>query len=110
MRYVKKPIDLEQAEVLASRGLTLDQIAASFGVSTDTLHRRRRESAELEAAIRRGQSKGIAKVANSLYEQAMKGNVAAAIFYLKARANWSDRVELTHSGPEGGPVKFIIER
>lgn len=107
---LKKPIDIEQAEVLASRGLTMAQIAASFGLSDDTLARRRKENEELEAAIRRGQAKGIAKVANSLYEQAMRGNVTAAIFYLKARANWSDRVELTHTGSDGGPVKFIIER
>lgn len=107
---LKKPIDIEQAEVLASRGLTMAQIAASFGLSEDTLGRRRKENDELETAIRRGQAKGIAKVANALYEQAMKGNTAAAIFYLKARANWSDRVEVAHTGEGGGPIKFIIEK
>lgn len=101
------PIDIAQAETLASRGLTLEQIAAALGISTDTLGRRRKTDKALEHAILSGQAKGIAKVANALYEQAMGGNTTAAIFYLKARAGWTDKLDLTHAGPDGGPLQTV---
>lgn len=41
-------------------------------------------------AVKRGRARGISYVAGKLIERIREGNVSATIFYLKARANWSD--------------------
>lgn len=97
------PIDIGEVEELASRGLTEKQISDSLGISQDTLIKRKHKYSEFAEAIKRGQAKGIGTIANALYEQATSGQTAAAIFYLKNRANWSDKHE--HTGPGGGPIK-----
>jgi orotate phosphoribosyltransferase-like protein len=95
----RKKIVLNPKEVerLASRGLGTTQIATAMGVSWETVNKNRKRHKEFEAAYQRGVAKGIADVANSLYEQSMKGNVVASIFYLKNRdeVRWKDRVETT---------------
>lgn len=83
-------IDLAQVELFASRGLTREQIAAALGISYSTLNRRSKDLEDLEAAIKRGEAKGIAKVADALFNKAIKGNTAAQIFFLKARAGWKE--------------------
>lgn len=83
-------IDLAQVELFASRGLTREQIADALGISYSTLNRRSKDLEDLEAAIKRGEAKGIAKVANALFDKAVKGNTAAQIFFLKARAGWKE--------------------
>ena len=47
---------------------------------------------ELSEAIKRGRSKGLAQITNSLFESAMNGTPAAQIFYLKNMApeQWAD--------------------
>lgn len=86
----KIAIDLAQVELFASRGLTREQIAAALGISYSTLNRRSKDLEDLEAAIKRGEAKGIAKVADALFNKAIKGNTAAQIFFLKARAGWKE--------------------
>jgi hypothetical protein len=85
-------IDYDKVEQLAAQGLTERQIAESMGISRD---------AAFEAAIKAGASRGLEAVTNALWENAtQKGNVAAAIFYLKNRGGWTDKaqVEAQHSG------------
>lgn len=83
--------DLERIEELASYGMTQEQIAAACGVDYSTLHAHKITEPDLVLAIRRGQSRGIGEVANSLFQNAtFAKNVAAQIFYLKARAQWKD--------------------
>ena len=103
----------KQAEELAARGLNRDQIADVLGFHRATLFEKQKEYPDFYDAIKRGCSKGVDKVANALYEGAMGGNTTAQIFYLKNRApkDWQDRRDLTHAGPDGGPVKIDkIER
>lgn len=85
-------IDLEEVERLASLGLTQEQIASALGIGQTTFYKRKRENADFEGAIKRGQAKGIGAVANVLYEKAMSGDVASLIFYLKARGGWKETV------------------
>lgn len=100
-------IDLKKVERLASRGLTQEQIASSLGISERTLYERKKESADFAEAIKRGQSNGIAEIANVIFEKAMTGETAAAIFFLKTRAGWSEKQEFQI---EGGakPVKHEV--
>ena len=54
------------------------------------LLRRKRDDAAFDAAIKK-KAKGIQEVSNALFESALQGCVPAMIFYLKARAGWSDK-------------------
>jgi transcriptional regulator with XRE-family HTH domain len=109
MAAKKIEIDLKEAEKLASRGLSLEQIAAAMGISARTLGSRKAESAELAEAIKRGQAQGIGTIANALFENALGGNVTAQIFYLKARAQWKDKHEDNpEDGDEPTPVKVEV--
>ncbi len=95
----KIEIDLAKVEAFAARGLTQEQIADALGISPRTLQSRKAESAEFADAIKRGQSRGIAQVANALFEKVKGGDTTAMIFFLKARAGWKEaqRIELEDS-------------
>ena len=94
-------IDMAKVEALAERGLTERQIGEALGISRSTVQRRKADDEAFAAAIKAGQARGVVAVTNALWDNAVeKGNVAAAIFYLKNRAGWTDRaaVEAQHSG------------
>jgi hypothetical protein len=82
---------LEQVETYASRGLTKQQIADCLGIHYDTLNEKSKAYPDFSEAIKIGQAKGIAHVANLLITSAEQMNVSAQIFYLKSRAKWSDQ-------------------
>ena len=83
----------EQAAEMASRGLTISQIADCLGVSDSTIYDRQNEYPEFLEAIKRGRSYGMDKITNQLFEKAMGGDNTAIIFYLKNRdrENWGDK-------------------
>ena len=83
-----------KAEHLASKGLTVDQIAAVFGVSDATIYERQIENPDFSDALKRGRASGIVNVTNALYEKATvdKDNTAM-ILWLKNRAGWVDKHE-----------------
>lgn len=87
-------IDLERVTELASRGLTLEQIATDLGISTRTLYNRRRKLAEVAEAIKRGRAQGVRAVASKLWEAIEAGNITAIIFYLKTRGGWSEKAQV----------------
>ena len=68
--YKITPTVLRKVERLAARGLTIIQIGISLGWSEETIHKKKREHPELAESIRRGQSKGIETVSNSLFKNA----------------------------------------
>jgi len=86
---------LKEVEEYASRGLTMDQIAACMGIGRSTLYVYKNEYPEFLDAIKRGGANGIKEVTNALFENAISGNIGAQCFYLKNRdtENWSDRQE-----------------
>ncbi|MDB9805713.1 hypothetical protein OAC12_06200 [Porticoccaceae bacterium] len=81
-----------QANEMASRGLTVSQIADCLGVSESTLYGKQNEYIEFLDAIKRGRAEGLNKVSNALFEKAIDGNVTAMIYYLKVRdrENWGE--------------------
>lgn len=95
-----------KAESLAAQGLTKEQIAHSLGICYQTFNERQKEYPEFLEAIKRGQSKGIATVTNSLFNKAKAGDNTAMIFFLKNRDpdNWSDRKEVQLGGDQDNPV------
>jgi len=88
-----KPIDeftIAEIERLAGCGFTLDKIAIALRVSSSTVDRWLHRE-DVRTAYERGRIAATSDVATSLYDQAMKGDVAACIFWLKAQAGWSDK-------------------
>jgi transcriptional regulator with XRE-family HTH domain len=81
-------------ERLAEQGLTEEEIATALNVSTDTIGRRKRDSADFADAMKRGRAKGADKVSGALMEQCAKGNTAAIIWYEKTRRGLTEHTEL----------------
>jgi hypothetical protein len=109
-------INLEKVEVIASMGLTDEQIAVILEISRRTLNYWKKNP-EFGEALKRGKLKADFKVTQCLYKKATgyetlvkKGNkevvawtpgdTTAMIFWLKNRLPevWRDRQELNHKG------------
>lgn len=74
---------------LAGFGVTHDDIAVQVGCEPKTLRKHFRDDLD------RGSVEATAKVAQSLFQMATTGkNVAAAIFWMKARAGWREKHEV----------------
>jgi len=87
---------LQKAETLASSGLTMAEIADVLGMGESTLYEKTKEFPEFSDAVKAGRAKGMAKVANVVFDKATGGDLTAAMFYLKTRGkgNWSERQEV----------------
>tara|TARA_A100001037_G_scaffold98852_1_gene90261 strand:- start:2095 stop:2526 length:432 start_codon:yes stop_codon:yes gene_type:complete len=90
-REISKEL-LGRVEQLATRGLSQKQVCHALGFSETWWHAKKQEFSELGEFYKKGQAKGLAKVSNALYEQALSGSTGAACFYLKNRDpdRWSD--------------------
>jgi DNA-binding XRE family transcriptional regulator len=87
---------------LSGFGITQDDIAKHVGIDAKTLRKHYRD--ELD----RGSIEATAKVAQSLFQMATTGkNVAAAIFWMKARAQWREKHEVEHSAGRGTTFAVI---
>lgn len=99
-------INLEDVERYAEVCDNEEEIALALGVSLATFNRRKQESEELRAAIKRGKAKANVFVGGKLMELIKKGNVAATIFYMKSRCGWKEASRTEISGPGGAPVQL----
>jgi len=75
----------EKVRHLAGVGVRQDDIAKIIGCAPKTLRKRCREDLD------RGVAEANAMVSGYLFANAKAGNVAAQIFWLKARAHWRER-------------------
>src|SRR5688500_9198074 len=77
-------------------GFKVDDVAKMLAIDPKTL--RKHYPAELDT----GHLTANAAVAQSLFKKATAGtgkdSVTAAIFWLKARAGWRDKIDIEHSG------------
>lgn len=88
-------LDMKLIETLAGKGLTEKQIGQYCGYCQSHWNTLRRKNPEINAAIDKGRAKMIVKVADALIDNAIEEkNVTAQIFFLKAQAGWSDKVEI----------------
>lgn len=102
------PLDLDQIETLASRGLTVDAIAKAIGISDRQLYQRKRLNSEISDAFARGRAKGESVVANALFEQCRAGNVQAMKLYLACRCGWKETQIIEQTGKDGGPIEIDV--
>ena len=84
------PEQIESCAKYAAVGLNNDQMAALCDTCPATFDEILKRQPEVKQAILKGRGKGIGGIANTLYQQAMSGNITAAIFYLKTRARWAE--------------------
>lgn len=88
--------DIKRIENLSALGLTLEEIASVFNVSADTLYRRCKEKdSSLTAALLRGKSRAIIKVAKKAYELAIEGNTSMIKYILSCKGGWIQNTQLT---------------
>ena len=85
-RRMFEPTDEQrkQVEAMSGYGVPQDDIATVLDIDPKTLRLHFRRELDL------GSVRATAKVGESLYKQATGGNVAAAIFWMKARAGWRE--------------------
>lgn len=79
---------IKEAEILAGRGLTQQQIADYWGISKRTLARKSRENLDFYRALKKGKSKTIAYVTGKLMEKIKEGDKASIFFFLRTQAGW----------------------
>jgi len=98
-------INLEQVEVIASFGLTDEEIAVILGISPRTLNYWKKNPSFLQA-LKRGKLKADYIIARSLFEKAKSGDTTAMIFWLKNRRPdlWRDKYE------HAGDIKITVNR
>jgi hypothetical protein len=87
---------------MAGYGVPHDDIAVVVKCSPPTLRKRFRD--ELDVAT----IEANARVAQTLYQQATTpGNIAATIFWLKARAGWREKQVMEVTGADGAPMPVL---
>ena len=93
-RYQPVEADRGKVEAMVAYGIPQEEIAATLDISHPTLRR------YFKREIQTGTQKANAKIAESLYNAAIKGKgqpaVTAAIFWLKCRAGWKETAILEH--------------
>lgn len=77
-------------EKLASEGWAIAGIAKTLGMDATTLTRRMADHPELRAALDSGRETERRALHNALYAAAMNGQIAAAMFLLKARHGYRE--------------------
>jgi hypothetical protein len=85
---------LEEARILCSLGLTEENLATYWGVSTRSVTRWKAKTPELCLAIERGRLNANISVMKALFENAKKtNNLSAQIFWLTNRCPdiWADK-------------------
>ena len=82
----------EQTREMASRGLTVAQIADCLGLGERTVYEKQKDYPQFMQAIKKGRAEGLNTVTNALFEKAVQGNTACIIYYLKTRdrENWGE--------------------
>ena len=87
---------------LSGFGVPHDDIGRIVKCSPPTLRKRFRDELDL------GNAEANAKVAQTLYQQATTpGNVAATIFWLKARAGWREKQVVEVTGKDGAAMPTL---
>ena len=99
--------DPARIEALAGYGMSVAEIASIYRLEQAMV--RETFAHELEA----GEAKANARVAENLYRKATgegREAVTAAIFWLKARAQWKDRTVSEITTPPDSPITALMQR
>jgi predicted DNA-binding protein (UPF0251 family) len=92
--------DIEQIELLAGYGLSIQQIGSVIGISKSTLDSRRATEKRVAEAVERGRAMAEAKIGKSLFERAIDGDIAAIRWWEMTRAKRSAEAKIEHTGTQ----------
>jgi len=90
----------QMVQLHVSTGTPRDHIARLVGISQPTLRKHYKDELDL------GLSKANATIAGVLFNKAKAGDSAAAMFWLKTRAGWSERT--IHAGDSENPIHVKV--
>ena len=85
--------EVRECEVLAAV-CSKQQIADYFDIHEDTLRAIEKRQPEVFRALKRGKVKAVASVDGGILQRARSGDNAAAFFYMKCQAGWSEKIQL----------------
>lgn len=100
--HIPTEVTKAQAETASGLGLPHEQIAALIGISDVTL----RKHYKVELAV--GKAKASAKIAQTLFNKAVKGDTTAGIWWTKAQMGWSEKTQHEITGAGGEPFDVQI--
>lgn len=94
IKALEKAIRLKRGNVAA--------VARGFDVSRTTVYERIKKSVKLQKALKEARETMLDNAETELYDQALDGNTAALLFFLKTQGKKRGYVERhEHSGPDG---------
>ncbi len=97
-KHCPTPESRAEVSALISFGVTRENIASHVGVSTVTLAK------YYKMELANGAVAANARVAGTLFQLAVGGNIAAAIFWLKTRAGWRETTRVEAVGAADAPA------
>jgi len=102
------PTETKELQRLAGLGLSVEQCANVMGYSRATLFRRIKDDPKCLRLYKIGKDQAAGKIAGKLFEQAMDGNVACIIFYLKTQCGWRETDHNTVA--DIPPITITVEK
>jgi len=107
-RKVGRPAHLVTADTrkkvfdLSIVGTRYEDIALVLGISDDTLTK------YYKSELEKGRIEANAAVAGTLFEKAKQGDTSSMIFWLKTRAQWSEKNTTELTGEGGAPINIKV--
>jgi len=83
-------------------GTRYEDIALVLGISDDTLTK------YYKPELEKGRIEANAAVAGTLFEKAKQGDTSSMIFWLKTRAQWSEKNTTELTGEGGAPISIKV--
>ena len=104
-RLVKRNV----SEAILRYSGNLTAVARAFDVSRQAVYNLLEKYPELWELVREARETMLDNVESTLYKQALEGNTAAMIFFLKTQGKARGYIERTeHAGPDNGPIKVRL--
>lgn len=104
-KFVPTEDELKAVELAGSWGATREQIAKCFrehGIDLPTFDK------HLGEVWKRGRAKGGMKIAQTIFNQAISGNVACMFFYMKCQGGWSERASLIEATADANAGVMLV--
>ena len=98
-------IELTDEQVIQVKALaqylSKEQIADYLGVARSTFDAILERDEQVFIHYKKGKATAVANVAKGLVQQAIEGNMTAAIFYLKTQAGWKETQVVDNTSSDG---------
>ena len=101
--------ELDRLAKVAGYGLTMEQVAGAFGMSRATFYNLMADHPEIRDRLEQGRASAVKTVAGKLYNKAIKGDLAAIIFFLKSKGGFSERHDFNHSHTGGIEINHKVD-